>query len=367
MPIDTRLFLPQTKKVVKQGTFQANGLAQIPLELPGYYTELVLSVTLNLDTGTSVDPATDWDAMIIKSLKIQADNSRPFLQLDDGRELKYYDYFMAHGSLFIPDLPGESQSGVDVTFRYPIHLGDFFRNKYDVPSDKVTPPSEVIATRDLSNLLFEIGWGDANDLGTGFTINSGYAELMVSYLLLQPGVSEALAFAPRGKAVGKVGFWQPGTQVQRERNITTTYANLAYSTNFLNGFWVKDVIIMATRDDAGAGVLVLKDDVVTELRLESKDGRDLYNATWEEQKRANAQNFELPAAVTGVIHLDLREIFGADYEGIYVRNAGDLKWKFTIANVDGSNPGHIIIVYRTHTVAEARADVVGKRPAVFGV
>ena len=243
MAVNTKYFLPQTKEVTTQADFVANGQKQIKLELPGYYTELILTVNLNVTPGTEASSATDFDAMVLKLLRIQADNSRPFLDLDDGRFLKYYNYFMAHGALYTPSLPSGGAPAADVVYRYRIHLGDYFTNPYDVPPDKVAPPSEVIATRDLSNLTFTIRWGDNGDLGTGYTIDASksYAKLTVSYLLLQPGVSEAVAFAPREGFFGRVGFWQPGTQIQKERNITTTYSNLGYEANFLNGFWIKIV------------------------------------------------------------------------------------------------------------------------------
>jgi len=367
MPVNTRYFLPQTKDVGIRAPFNANGKSQIKLELPGYYTELILRVTMAVTPASSVSAATDWESMVIKGLKIKADNSRPFLDLDDGRQLKYYDYFMSGGSLFIPDLPAGGGEKTTLEYQLPIHLGDYYKNRYDVPPDKEVPPSEVICTRDLSNLMFEIAWGSNTDLGTGFTIDAdnSYAELTVSYLLLQPGISEAVAFA--GRRGGVPGFFQPGTQIQKERNIRTTYSNLGYSCDFLNDFYIKDCLIFATRDDDGKGVLVLKDNLLTKLQLIRKDGRDLYTVGWDELRRKNAVEFGLPSLVSGVTYLNLREILGVGFEGVYVKNAGDLKWKFTIDNVDGSNPGYIIILYRTHDVARARADVRGARPAILGV
>ena len=126
-------------------------------------------------------------------------------------------------------------------------------------------------------------------------------------------------------------------------------------------------MIFAMRDDGGAGTLVLHDDVVTKFQLITKDGREIYTKSWNEQRLINGQDFQLASQATGCVFVDLRHIFGAGYEGVYVKNAGDLKWKFTIENVDASNPGYIIVVYRTHDVAEARADVIGKRPAIYGV
>lgn len=353
MSVDTSLFYPQTKTVEKKGDVKLNDQDQVELYLPGYHTQEILSVTLDVEGGSNPSPATDWYGKLLDLIRIKADNSPQFLNLSDGRFLYYLDYFMAHGSIYMPSLPGAGERK-NVTFRLPIHYGDYYTRRYDVPKEEEVPPSGVIATRGLQNLMITLGFGDETDLGNDYTIHGGSWQIRTSYLLLQPDVSELAAFGP--------AFWQPLWKVTQERGITTTYPDLSYKANFLDGFYIPDCIIFAAREEAGE--LVLHDDVITDIRLEDKKGNELYSANWDELRTENAQDFELPQEVSGCVFVDLRDQLGAGFEGVFVPNAGDVKWRFTVENVSGTNPGRIIIFHRAHEVAESRADVVGKAPAV---
>lgn len=361
MKINPALLLGRTKKEVITRPFEADTeIDPIPLTLPGYHTQYLAKVSLYVRAGSTPDPHADYPGHIIKSLKIEPTNVAPFLELDDGRELYYEDYIRAEGSLYVPDLP-EANEAKWVKFQLPIHPGDEYREDYDI--------SDIIAARGLTNLSFKMKWGSEDDLGTGYEIEAAddagvksKIELEICYVALQPGILETQAFPGRalpGRAP-RPSFWQPQWHVARIRNITSTYDTLSLRENFLNGFFLREVLMMVL-DDTDA----LVDNIVTELQIANKEGKDFLTKDWTGLENDNMRDFRLSAPLAGVAWIDLKEIFHRSAAGIYLASADDLQWKFTIENVSLASPGTIVLVYRTHDSVTSRTDVKGERPAEF--
>jgi len=224
--------------------------------------------------------------------------------------------------------------------------------------------SDVIATRGLSNLVFKLTRGAASDLGTGYTINSGTVELIINYVVLQPNISEQRAFP--GSALPGRGalpsFWQPQWRIAKFRNINTTYSNLGYEENFLNGFFLKDVLMLVKDVDGD-----LVNNVITEVQITNKEGFEYFDKDFTDILEDNMREYELTDRLTGVVLLDLRDIFQKTKAGLYIANAEDLKWHFTVENVTTDTGAEVVLVYRTHFRTKSRADVIGKTPAEFAV
>jgi len=362
MKINPALLLGRTKKEVITRAFEANQeINPIPLTLPGYHAQYLVKVSLYVRAGSTPSPHADYPGHIIKSLKVEPTNVAPFLELDDGRELYYEDYIRAEGSLYTPGLP-EANEAKWVKFQFPIHPGDEYREDYDI--------SDVIAARGLTNLSFKMKWGSEDDLGEGYTIEAAddagvksKIELEICYVVLQPGILETQAFPGRALPgrTPRPSFWQPQWHVHRVRDITSTYDTLSLRENFLNGFFLREVLMMVVRNETDD----LVDNIVTELQIANKEGKDFLTKDWQGLENDNMRDFHLSAPLTGVAWIDLKEIFHRTAAGIYLASAADLQWKFTIENVSLANPGTIILVYRTHDLADARTDVKGERPAEF--
>jgi len=356
--INPALFLAKTKKVSVTRSFVAStAVDPIDLELPGYYLDIVVKFLLNVTGGSTVSPATDWHAAVIKNLEIEASNAKPYLEHDDGRYLRYENWLRSHGAVNIPDLPDADEEDLDVKWQIHIHPGDNFLDPFDI--------SDVIATRGLSNLVFKLTWGAASDLGTGYTINSGTVELIINYVVLQPNISEQRAFPGMTALPGRVAvpsFWQPQWRIVKFRNINTTYANLGFEENFLNGFFLKEVLMLVKDVDGD-----LVNNVVTEVQITNKEGFEYFDKDFTDILDDNMRDYELTSALTGVVLLDLRDIFQKTKAGLYLANAQDLKWHFTIDNVDTDTGAEVVLVYRTHYRTTSRADVIGKTPAEFAV
>ena len=353
MRINPAIFLGRTKDVAVTRDFKANtDIDPISLELPGYYTEILLKFLLNVTAVSTPSPETDWQAKVIKSLKIEPTNVAPFLELDDGRELYYEDFIRAEGSLYVPDLPSAVGETKNVGWQLPVHFGDEYRETYDI--------SDVIATRGLNNLCFKMKWGDASDVGTGYAINSGKIELSIAYVVLQPGISEVQGFPGRAAPprVARPTIWQPQWHIHRIRDLVSETDTLSFRENFLNGFFLREVLMMVFsnyRKEAED----LRDNVVTELQIANKEGKDFYTKDWQGLELENMRDFHLSEPLVGVAWLDLKEIFHKTAAGLYLVNANDLQWKLTIDNVSDENKADIILVYRTHYPIDAKADVIG--------
>lgn len=358
--IDPKIFLGKEKPIIKTEAFVADGRAQLFLNLPGYYNEVLLKLDLEIEAGSSPSEDTYPLARLIKRLEIQADNSIPFLEIPTpyaGMFLQILDQIMLKGSLSIPSLPeaGETET---VSYQIPFHCGDHFTEHWDI--------SDVIATRGLSNLVLTATFGSASDLGSGYVINSGTLSAEIEYVLLQPGVTEQKAFAPKGWYPGQLNaagrrivpaFWQPGTKV----HIADYPAGTAIgekTVNFLNGFWLKDVLVLVF-DSTGA----LREDVVSRVKIETKDGIELFNKTFRTIELDNMRDFNYYTPLTGVAYVNLRKVFEVGRSGKKLVNAGDVLWKLTLDEANST----VVFAYRIHTPAEALARIVGQRPAELAV
>lgn len=362
MKINPALLLGRTKKEVITRPFEADQeINPILLTLPGYHTQYLLKVSLYVRAGSTPSPHADYPGHIIKSLKVEPTNVAPFIELDDGRELYYEDYIRAEGSVYVPELP-EANEAKWIKFQLPIHPGDEYREDYDI--------SDIIAARGLTNLALMMKWGSEDDLGDGYSIEEvddagvkSKVELEICYVVLQPGILETQAFpgtALPGRAPSP-SFWQPQWHVHRIQDIMSTHDTLSLKENFLNGFFLREVLMMVVRNNTDD----LVDNIVTELQIANKEGKDFFTKDWQGLENDNMRDFRLSAPLVGVAWIDLKEIFHRTAAGIYLASPTDLQWKFTIENVSRDNPGTIILVYRTHYRVASRTDVKGERPAEF--
>lgn len=359
--LDPKIFLPQTKEVIPYSNFVSGGTSQIKLELPGYYCQLLMKLLLRVTAGSSVSPDSLWMAKLLKAIKIKADNSDPFLDLPadyGGLELWYRNWLRSEGSMTTPSLPTASVSDLDIEYQLPIHFGRQFNEDYD--------SSEVISTQELSNLVFELIWGTNSDLGTGFTIDADNSrvELDISYILLQPGVSEQKAFAPKGWYPGQRGangrlitpaYWLPGSKEVKFSSIT---AAGELRKDFLNGYFIKDVMLMVFDSTP-----TLVNNIIDKIEIQTKYGHTHWERKWDRLREDNMRLFHLGTILAGVAYINLSEIFNAGPAGIRISDADALQWVFDITNVSVASPGQIVLVYWTHAPTKARPDIVGKRPA----
>jgi len=353
--INPALLLARTKKEAITRNWAAGvEIDPIPLELPGYYCDILLKFSLTYKTGSTTPAAdTDWDAKIFKNLWIKASNLKPYLDLEDARYLKYEDFLRSHGTLYIEPLKtGTNLEDQEVKFQYHIHPGDLFLDKKDI--------TDVIARRGLNNLALRLTWGEADAIGSGYTITSGKVEVVTSYVVLQPGVRETQVFpgmALPGR-VARPSFFQPQWRVE-EFGPVKVKKTFGYVQNFMNGFLLREVLLMVL-DKNGDPV----DHLVTQIRIANKESYDFWTKDLEELELENMQEFELSEPLAGIAWINLKDIWQKTRAGVYFANAEDMKWNFTTECTE-DDYAYIVLVYRTHWRTESRADVIGKTPAEF--
>jgi len=351
--INPALLLARTKKEAITRNWAAGvEIDPIPLELPGYYNDILLKLSLKLDTGSTVDPATDWDAKVFKNLQIKASNLKPYLDLEDARYLKYENHLRAHGALHIPDLPDANLEDQEVKFQYHIHPGDNFLDKTDI--------TDVIARRGLNNLALRLTWGENSDLGTGYEIQSGKVEVVTSYVVLQSGIRETQVFPGMALPgmVARPSFFQPQWRVEEFGPIKVK-KTFGYVQNFMNGFLLREVLLIVLDKNGD-----FRDDLVTQIRIADKEGFDFWTKDLEELELENMQEFELSEPLTGIAWSNLKDIWQKTRAGVYFAHGEDMKWNFTTECTE-DDYAYIVLVYRTHWRTGSRADVVGKTPAEF--
>lgn len=152
-------------------TFTANGKVSRKIPSNGYFSHANFLMRLNVTGGVAVTPNEDALARIIKAIRITAGGGS-YLDVSDGRQLYHAANFDYQGRLRMDSLPAAGVTA-NVYILLPYHPGVF-------PNDLFDRTSNIPMGRpSLANVNLEFSFGDATDLGTGYTINNG--EVTVSY------------------------------------------------------------------------------------------------------------------------------------------------------------------------------------------
>ena len=325
--------------IVETADFSANTTQSIDVRLKGYVTQIDVLITLNITADSTAAPNSDDTLLrVADALKFTSSGSPDFYSIRDLREGWWLSYIKSQGQAYADTLGSGAAGAANKYIQFSIHPGSNFGNPYDV--------SRCIPLRGLSNVQFQITWGSASDLGTGYTINSGSLALVVYTQYLEKGESEADAFKalnylmrPRYVPV----LYEPGA---------ATYASYGFSQNILTGAYVRDVALMVL---SSADIRSNAD--VTAFQVADNLGNIPLKVTnFTQYVRETQQRYYLPATNAGIVIVPFKNVTGKEYGlNMVGANLGDQKLEFTTEAASG----HIHAVYEM-------ADLINIDPTVVG-
>ena len=264
--------------------FEANAWKTLKLpEYPGI-TQIDLLVKLNISTDATNGgtPAADAPWSILKNIQIVKGGKYPIQAT--GWLLHVKNYYEHGGYIRADSLPTAAGATADVYFELVIHPGYYPERKDDL--------TVGINAADEETYL-QVLWGDASDLGTGYTINSGEIVVTVWHV---PGAK------PRSLPAWEI----------TEKTIDQTYSDLSLYVDLpVNKLIHKAVIDI--RDSSGAR----SDSVVTEIGLVKTvpQKTELHRISYDAQKNDDRRRYRVDP-LTGEIVFDMLEVGYLDIKGV---------------------------------------------------
>lgn len=294
--------------------FVANKQKSIDLPTQGFITRIELLLHLNVTTDSGgATPNEDALARLIRSMRIEYPGRKTYFAIPDGRLLKYKNYIDLK-QVAEDDLPTSASVTQDIYAKYNIYWGLNPKDPFD--------PSVVVPAERLSNLRLSVLWGDATDLGTGYTINNG--EIIVTirrYDLEREGerAFEKLV-EPRMESA--------------EKSIDEKKSDLGFQINVPIGLVLRETLILITdsadnRSDAEVdeyGVIFTKLDQTP------------YKVNWKSHVRELYEDLKLKEQIAGLGVLYWRNIARHGEELGFDASRykyGDIALGFTTAQTGG--------------------------------
>ena len=307
--------------------FAPNSVREVKLPTEGIVTRYDAILWLNVETDSTNGGTPREDALmrIIKWLRIEGPGAKTYFAVSDGRLLKYraiYDF----GKFKEDPLPTAAGVIADVRALIPIYFGLNPLDRFDT--------STVIPAINLSELVMRVLWGDASDLGSGYTINEGRLDV-VQYALV-PEENEPLS------AVFPAGI--PATRMEATAiGIDEIKTDLGLRHDVPTGDVLYRTFIMITD-----GANNRSDEEISEIGVIIEKERFIpFRVPWKLLGDRDVIDYGLEQRITGVAVLDWEEVsgipLGVDMSGLA---EGDVKLGFTTI----ATGGRIFIMHEMKTV-----------------
>ncbi len=296
--------------------FAPNSTKNIDIPKSGYITELNLLFTIRVTASGNVTANADPIARLINAARLTASGAKNYFDISDGRQWYYWQFFNYEGQISSTALPTANLSD-DVTLSLKIHWG---LDPY-VDTDRTI----ILPSPELQNIKFEIDWGAASDLGTGYTIDASNskAQVSVTELALEAGeLRESVwptLLSPRFEA--------------RELAITSTASNLGKTDDVPVG----DILYQTTTlilNSSG----VRTDANVTEIGVKyPKERRTPFKRLTGDMKAYCRTHFKTTSDIVGA-HMIPWSTLTDKEKGIDLRGAqvGDVQASYTVAVGSGT-------------------------------
>ena len=306
----------QTVTLTRKIPFQAGQEVTFKLDTVGYITRIELLLRLNVTTDATNGgvPAEDALARIIKSLRVEVPGGRPFFAVPDGRILKYMNV-KDLGKVYEDALPTAAGVTADVYAKYYVYFGFEPADPFD--------PTVVIPARRLSDLQMVVRWGDATDLGTGYTINDGEITVTLRRIVLEADESE--------EDIWPEGINQPVMQPS-ELTIDAVKGELGLQDNLPTGNVLREAMILVL-DSADNR----SDAEVSEVGIVIPETQEKpFRVEWRTLVRETAMDAGLDAPVAGFAVIDFEDVAGHPIGlDLSMAEAGEWKLGFSTLRTGG--------------------------------
>ena len=321
-------------------TYAANTTTRVDIPRNGYITHIDARLLCQIQAGSSVVPPTspspddtidDDLARLIHSFSIKGSGGKVYFDVSDGRQWFWLTWMKYQGQVQASSLPSASDTTGYQYMQFACHWGLEPQNYLD--------RSIVLPARDMANLTSELTWGQASDIGTGYTVNSAVLTLNITELVLEEGELKEKAFPG--------GIMRP----RYESRINTpgaTNSNISLEENFPVGDTVYEVLIMQLDNSFANRPLdnrishrsavtgTLTPSTVREIAVK-------YPKLREEPLRLDTDALEmvmrsrygLPVTPTGVYLIKMSDLTGKEAGlDLSLSQVGDAKLGFSIDNAN---------------------------------
>ncbi len=311
----------QVNKIASKISFVANSSAQLELPKAGYITDILMKLKLNVTGAAMVVEAEDAIFRLIKSAVIKASGTHNYLDVVDGRQIKFMNAFQYTESLLENSLPAASTTA-DVVAMIPIHLGLDPTNLFD--------KSIIIPAHDMSNPIIQINWGAESDLGTGYTINSGEIELTIHQILIDEKSETRESVFPR------IVEMRMNPEIL---NVISTYTNLGLTKDCPTRHNLYETLLIVL-DSSGNRV----NTDISEFGIKiAKQNKTPFNIPFDHLLSDNQRYYDLANRQTGVAMFRWANISGDKYGyDAKLDQTGDIQMGFSV-DVSG---GKILILHK---------------------
>lgn len=329
-----------TESIVETALYVPGQTRSIDVDLSGYVTQIIVSVGLNITAPSGAAAITDGLLKMIRGLKFTASNAKDWYSVRQGIEGFYLAYLKSQGQCFLDAITGLEDAD-DRNLQFTIHPGNLFGRQYDV--------TRSIPLRGKSNVEMQITWGTpATHLGTGWTVDADESDglsIIVSRVILEPGESEADAFAP-------LDYLMVPRLVPVTYQIDAVYDAFGFSQNIPTGGYVRDIGLLTLDSDEERSRVE-----VEAMRVYKNDGTiPFVRRNWIAYERETRAKLYLPASIAGLSWINLKDISGKDY-GLNMVGASLGDWKLEWTTL--TNDGQIRALYEMADMESVDPTVVG--------
>ena len=296
--------------------FEAGAIKDLALPRQGYITHLDAILRLKVSTGADGGtPKTDGLWRVLKWLRIEGPAAKTYYAFRDGRIQKFKQILEYSGNFHEDPLPTEASVTKEVRAHIRIHTGFNPLDNFD--------PTVPIPAVDLNSLSLSVLWGDASDLGSGYTIDEGELKLTM-YQILFDSEEEKRDWYPEGPA-------EPRYEAV-EKSIDEVKTNLGFDFDLPTGYvLVKTLVMVVSSGDD------YSDEEVTEYGVKfPKENMIPLRIDWRQGQYEDRARYSLLQTLAGRIVVDYEELTGNPL-GIDMsdKQTGDVKLGFTTAKTGG--------------------------------
>lgn len=288
--------------------YVASTLTRVEMPRSGFITHIDHLLLGDISAGGGATALEDGLFRIIRATTLRAAGSKTFFSHTDARLWHHWNAHRYLGQIHVDAVPTAGANNI-VRAYIPLHMGFDPLNIFDA---KVVVPG-----RDLQNLVEEVTWGVAGDVGAVQTINALSLTLTINEVALEPG--EAVS------NLWPAGFLLPRFESRAGRAIAVQ-SNLGFEDDVPVGDTLFHSLVMmlaaaGTRSDAEVSDIGVKFPKVRETPSQVQ---------WQTFVKQARSLFSLPATLTGVVLFPWervsRDPFGIDLK---LAQAGDVKLAFT--------------------------------------
>jgi hypothetical protein len=280
--------------------FEANTTKSIKIPRDRFIQKVKLRLNLTGDTAGAVTAAEDSPMSIVRAIRLVANgnDTRIYEGMSDMYYVDKYEYGTP-ADRYINTTINQSNLEIGRAFSTMDFVIDV-KNTFELPA--------MLPAHQFSSLDLFIDWGAAADLGTGYTVDSGFIEVHLREAQLS------------ADEIRKVGTWLTIKESAIEKNIDTSNTDYTFAIDLPVGSMMRRTVITAYR----AGVRSDTEIPKYKITQESPIKQEIFQTGWEISQAVDKIEYQLESIISGMTIMDYESLGGLDLRRL---KEGDVKLK----------------------------------------